>query len=83
MQRRRDSTQYPGRTRSPSLFLCLQTLWLLGYLALVTAGRTAKLERAPYDLNWLRLPYSDQKGPDINGLNKKFLNNYSSYAFQL
>ena len=31
----------------------------------------------------LRLRYSDQKGPDINGLNKEFLNNYSSYTFQL
>ena len=33
--------------------------------------------------SYLRLRYSDQKGPDINGLYKEFLNNYSSYTFQL
>ena len=31
----------------------------------------------------LRFRYSDQKGPDINGLNKGFLNNHSSYTFLL
>ena len=31
----------------------------------------------------LRFQYSDQKGPDINELNKEYLNNYSSYTFLL
>ena len=34
-------------------------------------------------LNTLRLRYSDQKNRDINGHNKEFLNNYSSYTFLL
>ena len=31
----------------------------------------------------LRLRHSDHKGPDINGHNKEYLNNYSSYTFLL